>query len=104
MPHLLQRLLPELTRFPEHQRAAALRRARDQELDAVELVGAAVALLVATVVTRFALDDLRPAPGLVSFLLNLALAVPILLVLFLPFHLRRLRRGLRSELEKGGSP
>lgn len=98
-------LLPDLRRFPEEERAAAIRDARDTELDLIELAGAGVALLLATWLTRYSLAE--SADGLdriLACLLNFAVALPLLVAGFLPFHLRRLRRGLREQLARRGTP
>ena len=94
-------LLPDLRRFPDEERAAAIRNAGETELDILELAGAGLALLLATWATRYALADASAAATrLVACLLNFGLALPLLLAGFLPFHLRRLRRGLREQLAR----
>jgi hypothetical protein len=35
-----------------------------------------------------------------SVVINLVLTLPLLLAVFLPIHIRRLRRGLRAQLEE----
>jgi hypothetical protein len=98
-------LLPELRRFPDEERAAAIRDARDTELDLLELAGAGLALLLATWFTRYSLGEgTGGLARLLACLLNLAVALPLLVAGFLPFHLRRLRRGLREQLARRGSP
>ena len=98
-------LLPDLRRFPDEERAAAIRDARETELDLLELAGAGLALLVATWLTRYALGaDAGAFDRIAACLLNFAVALPLLAAGFLPFHLRRLRRGLREQLARRGSP
>lgn len=76
-------LYPQLGAFPSEERDRALARARRTPFDVVELVGMALAAIVAVAVSR-----------------NNVLAAPLLVVLVGPFLVRRVRRGLDSEYEK----
>ncbi len=97
-------LLPELQRFPSGERSAALRNARETESDLLELAGIGAALLLATGLTRYALgEDAGVFTRLVACIQNFALALPLLGAGILPFHLRRLRRGLREQLARRNS-
>ena len=89
-------LLPELRRWPEPERDNALERARDTPLDVMELLGMAIGLVVVASLTRHLWDVSSVAGRLGSTLLNLAAAMPLLALLLGPFHIRRLRRGLRG--------
>lgn len=91
-------LLPELRRFPEAERANALGAARQTALDVVELLGMAAGLVAVTALTRYALPAPSIAERILFLILNAAVAVPLLLVALGPFHLRRMRRGLRKQL------
>ena len=88
-------LLPELAQFPVEDRRAALRKARDTEMDVGELAGVALGKgheefgEQAGALTRGA-----------AFFVNLGIALPLLAAGALPFHLRRLRRGLRRQLSE----
>jgi hypothetical protein len=96
-------LLPELRRFSEDERRAALRAARDTAFDVVELLGMAAALVAVTALTRYAIRDIdgfRPITS--SVIVDLGLALPLLLLGVAPFVRRRLRRGLRRELDRKG--
>lgn len=94
-------LLPELQRLPREEHAAAIRNAGDTELDWIELAGVGLALLLATWGTRYSLADVAAGAGLpLATLLNFAIALPVLAVVFAPFHIRRLRRGLREQLAR----
>ena len=92
-------LLPELRGFPAREQAHALAAARATPLDIVELVGTAFAIVIVTALTRYGLA----VPGLTSHFgdaaLNLAMALPLLILAAVPFQVRRLRRGLRQQLE-----
>ena len=101
MNGLWQTVLPELRRFSATERPRALRLAREGRLDAGELVIMAVWLVLVTALMRNLLghapEDERLAYGLV---MNLLVAAPLLLLVFIPIHVRRLRRGLRAQLEQ----
>lgn len=91
-------LLPELRQFPEVEREQALRRARETELDVIELVGMAVGLIAVTALTKYSVPDPSIASRFAFALLNFLVAMPLLVAALGPFHLRRLRRGLQSQL------
>lgn len=97
-------LLPELKRFPENERDHALRSARETALDTIELIGMAVGLVSVTALTKFAVPDPSMASRFAMALLNFAVAMPMLVAVLGPFHLRRLRRGLRAQLDRRGRP
>ena len=95
-------LLPELRQFPESERDQALQRARETSLDVIELVGMAVGLVVVTALTKYSVPDPSMASRFAFALINFAVAMPLLVAVFGPFHLRRLRRGLRTQLQNRG--
>ncbi len=97
-------LLPELRQFPESERSAALARAHETPLELVEIAGMAVALVAVTALTKYTLAEPSLASRVGMALLNFALALPLLVAALGPFHLRRLRRGLRSQLEERNRP
>lgn len=94
---MLLLLLPELRDVPEPEKASALRKARDTDLDVPELLGIAVAVVAVTALTQYSLAGASAWSRLAALLANFALAVPLLALCAGPFHLRRLRRGLRSQ-------
>lgn len=93
--------LPELRLFAPGERKDALRLARETPLDALELAGMAAGLVVVTALTRYAIAGASLGAGLVIALANFVVALPLLLIFLGPFHLRRLRRGLRAQLRRG---
>lgn len=93
-------LLPELRKFPAHEQDAALHAARDTPLDLLELLGMAAWLVVVTAATRYGVAGFGVAERFASALLNFAVALPLLALCLGPFHLRRLRRGLREQLQR----
>lgn len=100
MRRLWPALLPELRQFPEAERDQALLLARETSLDVVELVGIAVGLVVVTALTKYSVSDPSMVSRLALALINFAVAMPLLVAVLGPFHLRRLRRGLREQLRK----
>jgi len=102
MNRLWPALLPELRRFPTADQDEALRVARRTDLDFFELLGMAAGLLVVTALTRYALADASMSTRFVASLVNFAVALPLLAVALGPFHIRRLRRGLRDQLRSKG--
>jgi hypothetical protein len=97
-------LLPELRQFPAAERDDALRVARDTALEIVELLGMAAGLVLVTALTRYTLPDASASSRFAAAVLNFALAIPLLTVALGPFHIRRLRRGLREQLRQRGRP
>jgi hypothetical protein len=100
MSRLWMVLLPELRLFPAPERAEALQAARDTALDIFELLGMAAALLLVTALTRYSVADIDMSTRFGAAVLNFAVAIPLLAVALGPFHLRRLRRGLRGQLQR----
>lgn len=98
-------LLPELRQFAACEQDAALRAARDTPLDMLELLGMAGGLVLVTALTRYGLPAADAATRFAAMALNFAVAVPLLALALGPFHLRRLRRGLRAHrLRQRGHP
>ncbi len=97
-------LVPELERFPEEDWACVLGRARHTEFDVVELVGLALGVAAAAAVTQYVLPDTQWATRTGAALFNFITAVPLLALVAAPLHLRRLRRGVRAQLQRQGRP
>jgi hypothetical protein len=104
MNRLWPALLPELRQFPSAEHDEVLRAARGTELDFVELLGMAVGSLVVTALTRYTVADAGLSTRLLATLANFAVALPLLAIALAPFHIRRLRRGLRDQLRGRGRP
>ena len=92
-------LLPELRQFPASDQDRALKTAREAELDIVELLGMAAGLVAVTALTRYTLPSGSISARFLFVLLNAVVAIPLLMVALGPFHIRRLRRGLRKQLQ-----
>jgi len=99
MNRLWPALLPELRQFPAIEQGEVLRVARDTPPDLPELLGMAGALVLVTAITRYGLSDADIPTRLDAALLNLVVAMPLLVVFLGPFQLRRLRRGLRDQIQ-----
>lgn len=97
-------LLPELRRFPACEQDEALKAARGTDLDMLELLGMAAGLVAVTALTRYSVADASLSTRFGAAVLNFALALPLLVVFLGPFHVRRLRRGLRDRLQRRGRP
>lgn len=96
-------LLPELQRFAEGERRAALRAARRcTAFDAVELLGMAAALVAVTALMRWVLPGAAASGRPLSVAVELAFALPLLALAIAPLVRRRLRRGLREQLQHRG--
>jgi hypothetical protein len=102
MIRLWPALLPELKQFPEAERDLALQQARETPLEVIELVGMAVGLVAVTALTKYSVPDSSMASRFALALVNFAVAMPLLVAALGPFHLRRVRRGLRLQLLKRG--
>lgn len=98
---LWQKLLPELRRFPPAEQRQAMQLARASRLDAAELVILAVWLVLVTALMRNLVNGAPESERIAySVVMNLLVTVPLLLLVLGPIHIRRLRRGLREQLEK----
>lgn len=102
MKRLWPALLPELRQFPQAERERALQQARETSLDVIELVGMAVGLVAVTALTKYSGPDPSMASRFALVLVNFAVALLLLVAVLGPFHLRRLRRGLRRQLQQRG--
>lgn len=99
MPKLWLMLLPELGQFPRGDQEQALQKARETKFDILELLGVAFGLVLVTTATQYVLPDRSLSSRLAAALLNFIVAVPLIALAVAPFHIRRLRRGLRLQLK-----
>ena len=93
-------LYPELRKFEPVRQADALRQAADSSLDFIELVGVAFAMVVTLLVTRYSTAGMGVADRFGAAIVNFVVAIPLLLLLAGPFHVRRVRRSLAVQLSK----
>jgi len=96
--------LPDLSKFSsERTQGEALKKAKDSSLDSSELIGIAVWLVIATSFGRYILKEGKMLDDvLAAIVVNVIIVAPLLLAVFVPIHIRRLRRGLRQQLEQRG--
>ena len=92
-------LLPQLRNFPEEDRSLALQQARRTPFDVFELAGLALAVVAVTALTQYVLADRSVLARAAAALANFGSALIAIAVCAAPFHLRRLRRGLRQQLQ-----
>jgi hypothetical protein len=100
MTRLWLLVLPELGQFAVPDRDAALRKAGETRLDILELIGMAFGLVLVTAATQYALPDQSTASRFSAAILNFIVAMPLVGLAVAPFHIRRLRRGLRAQLKQ----
>jgi hypothetical protein len=94
---LLGLLPPELRQFPTDEQG-------DASLDLFEWVGMSVGLVGVAALTRYVLPETSMATRVGAMALNFAVALALLGLALGPFHIRRLRRGLRKQLSQRRSP
>jgi hypothetical protein len=98
-------LMPELRQFPGGRQSKALQSARDCPLESLELIGIAIWLVIVTSFTKFLLTQAgMEADPSMTLAVNIVVDVPLLAAVFVPIHIRRLRRGLRRQLKQLGRP
>jgi hypothetical protein len=91
-------LFPELAHLPKTEHRDVLRRAAETPFDVVELLGIAAGLVAVAALTRYGVVGLSIAERIGMAAANFAIAVPLLVVAVAPFHLRRMKRGVRDAL------
>ncbi len=93
-------LYPELKEFAPKDRIDALRRAKEGSFDFVELAGIGIALVLVVTLTRYSVAGMGALQRIGAMLANFVVAIPLLVVFAGPFYVRRVRRGLREQIEK----
>lgn len=98
--------LPELASFSsERTRRDALDKARNSSLSSGEYVVCAIWLVLAASLGRYILHRMQMASdAMATIVVNLFVVAPLLLAVFIPIHVRRLRRGLRQQLHHLSQP
>jgi hypothetical protein len=91
-------LYPELQKFEPPDRDPALRQAKDAKLDGFEIMGITLAVALTVALTRYSAAGFALIERVGAALANLIIAIPVLMVLAGPFYVRRVRRGLRAQL------
>jgi len=90
---------PELRKFDAADRGSALQKAKDAKFDGIEIMGMTLAVAFTVFLTRYSAAGFGLLERVGAALANLVVAIPLLLVLAGPFYVRRVRRGLRAQLE-----
>ena len=93
-------LYPELKKFAPEDRLDALRRAKEGSFDFVELAGIGIALVLVVTLTRYSVAGMGALQRIGALLANFVVAIPLLVVFAGPFYVRRVRQGLREQIEK----
>jgi len=91
---------PELREFTPAEQDSALRKAKDAKLDGFEIMGVTLAVALTVALTRYSAVGMALIERIGAALANLVIAIPILMVLAGPFYIRRVRRGLRTQLSE----
>ncbi len=92
-------VVPDIANVRGSDRKSALDQAKRTPLTSNEVIVIAawlfmVFVLVQSVLTR-APDDARLAAALIA---NVFVGIPLLLLVYVPIHIRRIRRGIRQQL------
>jgi hypothetical protein len=96
MDRLLTLLYPELEAYPPESRPEALRHARRQPLDWLELAGLGLAVVGVAFLTRYGVEGLAIGERLAAAWANFLVAAPLLALAAGPFLWRRTRRALKQ--------
>jgi len=91
---------PELAKFRPVEQVKALATAKSSELKSVEVAGMVVWLIVVVFITK-ALIGTPAQEDVLSYtiVVNLFFTAPLLLAVYVPIHVRRVRRGLKKLLD-----
>ena len=91
-------LYPELRPYGRNDRDRLFREAAKTPFDLIEWAGILTSLVVVVILTRYSAVDLGLADRIAVGLVNFLVAFLLLGVIAGPFLVRRMRRGLRSQL------
>ncbi len=94
-----ERIYPDLKRFAPDQRKAVSRKAGATPFDAIELFGIAAGIVATAMLARYLATEWVGNRRSVTTSLQFLFALPILPFAIAPFHVRRVRRGLRAQIE-----
>lgn len=92
-------LVPDLRQVETAKRKDALKQASRSGLTGNELIAMAVWLVVVSIITQAVLKGATEENRLTfTIVTNLIITAPLLLAVFIPIHIRRIRRGIRRRL------
>lgn len=95
---------PALRRLPPAEWDEALKQARETNFDTIEWTGLLAGIAFVTYLLRFDADQAAALSLPVRYFIQFLVAVPLLGLVVGPFYLRRTRRGLDQEIERGHGP
>ncbi len=99
MTRLWLLLVPDLNQVETAKRKEALKQASRSDLTGKELIGMAIWLVIVSVITQAVLKGATDENRLTfTIVTNLILTAPLLLAVFIPIHIRRIRRDIRRQL------
>lgn len=90
--------LPRLSELPQAGWDEAIERARQIHFDGMERVAIAVSVAFVASLLSFSSEQMASLAFFTRYLIQFALALPLLFLLLAPFYLRRLRRGLDAVI------
>lgn len=94
-------LVPDLSRIHSALRAQALRTAGRSSLQSGELVVMGIWLMVVFIATRAILQGATDENRLLfTIVTNMLFTAPMLLLVFIPIHVRRIRRDIRRQISR----
>lgn len=90
--------LPRLSELPQSGWDEAIERARQVHFDGVERIAMVVSVAFVAFLLSFSSEQMASLAFFTRYLIQFALALPLLFLLLAPFYLRRLRRGLDAVI------
>lgn len=90
--------LPRLSELPQSGWEEAIERARQIHFDGVERVAMVVSVAFVASLLSFSSEQMASLAFFTRYVIQFALALPLLFLFLAPFYLRRLRRGLDAVI------
>lgn len=99
------RIVPDLKLFRAMEQGRALKAAKSSSLKMGEVIVMIGWLLAVTSFTKFILvrGQMEADPA-ATLLAHLMITLPLLLIVFIPIQVRRVRRGIRQQFDKKETP
>ena len=94
-------LYPELGKIHPRDRSRALKEAKGGPFDAIEFAGIGIALLLVVILTRYSTAGMGLTERIGAALANFVVSLGLLALFAGPFYVRRIRRGLRKQIDSG---
>ena len=96
--HLTLLALPRLAEIPRHEWDEITERSRQIQFDGAERIAIVVSVGFVSALLSFTPEQMESLGAFTRFFIQFALAAPLLFALLVPFYLRRMRRGLDTEI------